>query len=340
VGAVHRAGETARRWFLSIRCILTTVVLIWPAASFPQTPASSAYPNKPVRYVVTFAAGSAPDTVARLLAERLTRIWGQQVIVDNRVGVSGLLGAAYVAKSPPDGYTLVQCNIGTNAIAVSLYANVPFDQIRDFAPVTRIGTTPNVIVVHPSVPFRTIKQMVAYAKANPGKLSYAAGFAGTSQPLMMDLFKLTEKINIVHIPYKAGPQAVTDNIGGQVPIGVYQAPSVVAQIQGGRLRGLTVSSAKRIAQLSAVPTMIESGWPDFIVTSWYGVCAPAATPVPVLDKLNADFGTVLRNAELQQRLDELVVQSSPTSREEFGQYIRAEITRWAQVIKDAGIPQQ
>ena len=323
-----------------MRCILTTLALIWPAASFSQTPASGAYPNKAVRCVVTFAAGSAPDTVARLLAERLTRIWGQQVIVDNRVGVAGLLGAAYVAKSPPDGYTLVQCNIGTSAIAVSLYAKVPFDQIRDFAPLTRIGTTPNVIVVHPSVPFRTTKQMVAYARGNPGKLSYAAGFAGTSQPLMMELFKLIEKINIVHIPYKAGPQAVTDNIGGQVPVGVYQAPSVVAQIQGGRLRGLSVSSAQRIAQLPSVPTMLESGWPDFIVTSWYGVCAPAATPVPVLDKLNADFVTVLRNAELQQRLDELVVQSAPTSREEFDQYIRAEIARWAQVIKDAGIPLQ
>jgi tripartite-type tricarboxylate transporter receptor subunit TctC len=278
--------------------------------------------------------------VARLLAERLTRIWGQQVIVDNRVGVAGLLGAAYVAKSPPDGYTLVQCNIGTNTIAVSLYAKVPFDQLRDLAPVTRIGTTPNVIVVHPSVPFRTIKEMVAYAKASPGKLSYAAGFAGTSQPLMMELFKLIEKINIVHIPYKGGPQAVTDNIGGQVPIGVYQAPSVVAHIQGGRLRGLAVSSGQRIAQLPAVPTMIESGWSDFIVTSWYGVCAPAATPAPVLDKLNTDFGAVLRNAELQQRLDELVVLSAPTSREEFDQFIRAEIARWARVIKDAGIPQQ
>jgi tripartite-type tricarboxylate transporter receptor subunit TctC len=321
VGAVHRAGETARRWFLSIRCILATAALIWPAASFPQTPAAGAYPNKPVRYVVTFAAGAAPDTVARLLAERLTRVWGQQVIVDNRVGVAGLLGAAYVAKSPPDGYTLVQCNIGTNTIAVSLYTKVPFDQNRDFAPVTRIGTTPNVIVVHPSVPFRTVKEMVAYAKVNPGKLSYAAGFAGTSQPLMMELFKLIEKINIVHIPYKAGPQAVSDNIGGQVPTGVYQAPSVVAHIPGGRLRGLSVSSAKRIAQLPSV-------------------CAPAATPVPVLDKLNADFSAILRNAELQQRLDELVVQSAPTSREEFDQYIRAEIARWAQVIKDAGIPQQ
>ena len=325
---------------LRIRCILTIVALIWPVASFPQTPASGAYPNKPVRYVVTFAAGAAPDTVARLLAERLTRIWGQQVIVDNRVGVAGLLGAAYVAKSPPDGYTLAQCNIGTNAIAVSLYAKVPFDQIRDFAPVTRIGTTPNVIVVHPSVPFRNVKEMVAYAKINPGTLSYAAGFAGTSQPLMMELFKLIEKIDIVHVPYKAGPQAVSDNLGGQVPMGVYQAPSVVAHIQSGRLRGLTVSSAKRITQLPTVPTMIESGWPEFIVTSWYGVCAPAATPAPVLDKLNTDFVAILRNAELQQRLDELVVLSAPTSRQEFDQYIRAEITRWARVIKDAGIPLQ
>lgn len=314
-----------------------------PAGALAQTAppiSASGFPNKPVRYVVTFAAGAAPDTVARLIGERLTRLWGQQVIVENRVGVAGLLGAASVAKSPPDGYTLVQCNIGTNAIAPSLYAKVPFDQNRDLAPVTRIGTTPNVIVVHPSVPFRTMKALVAYARASPGKLSYAAGFAGTSQPLMMELFKLMEKIDVVHVPYKAGPQAVTDNIGGQVPVGVYQAPSVVAHIPPGRLRALSVSSAKRIPQLPAVPTMIEAGWPDFIVTSWYGVCAPAATPVPVLDKLNADFVSVLRNPELQQRFDELVVFSAPTSREEFDQIIRSETARWAQVIRDARIPLQ
>jgi tripartite-type tricarboxylate transporter receptor subunit TctC len=267
-------------------------------------------------------------------------MWSQQVIVDNRVGVAGLLGAASVAKAPPDGYTLVQCNVGTNAIAMSLYAKVPFDQNRDFAPVTRIGTTPNVIAVHPSVPFRSIKEMVAYARTNPGKLSFASGQAGTSQPLMMELLKLIEKIDIVHIPYKAGPQAISDNLGGQVPMGVYQATSVAAHIQGGRLRGLTVSSAKRIAQLPSLPTMIESGWPDFIVTSWYGVCAPAATPVPVLDKLNTDFGTVLRDAEIHQRLDELVVLPAPTSRDEFDQIIRSETARWGKVIKDARIPQQ
>lgn len=326
----------------TLRCVLLATGLMGQAVCWAQNPpvAATGFPGKPVRYVVTFAAGAAPDTVARLLAERLTRLWGHQVIVDNRVGVSGLLGAASVAKAPPDGYTLVQCNIGTNAIALSLYAKVPFDQNRDFAPVTRIGTTPNVIVVHPSVPFRTVKDMVTYARTNPGKLSYAAGFPGTSQPLMMELFKLIEKIDILHVPYKAGPQAVTDNVGGQVPVGVYQAPSVVTHIQSARLRGLTVSSANRIAQVPAVPTMVESGWPDFIVTSWYGVCAPAATPVPVLDKLNTDFVTVLRSAELQQRLDDLVVLSAPTSREEFDQIIRSETARWGKVIKDARIPLQ
>jgi tripartite-type tricarboxylate transporter receptor subunit TctC len=317
--------------------------VIWPAVSWAQTaPAGAAqtFPTKPIRYVVTFAAGAAPDTVARLLADRLTRLWGQQVIVDNRVGVAGLLGAASVAKSPPDGYTLVQCNVGTNAIAMSMYAKLPFDQARDFAPITRIGTTPNLIVVHPSVPFRTIKEMVAYARANPGKLSFAAGIAGTSPPLTIELLKLIEKIDVVHIPYKTGPQGISDTIGGQVPMGIYNAPSVVAHIQGGRLRGLAVTSAKRIAQLPAVPTMIESGQSDFVVTSWYGVCAPAATPVPVLDKLNTDFGTVLRNPEMQQRLDELVVLPAPTSRDEFDQIIRTETARWAKVIKDARIPQQ
>jgi len=297
------------------------------------------FPVKPVRYVVPFPAGTGNDIVGRLVADRLTRLWGQQVIVDNRGGASGSIGAAFVAKSPPDGYTLLHCNIAPNAISLSMIADIPYGH-KDFAPITRIGMPPNVIVVHPSVPFKSIKELVAYAKSNPGKLSYAAGTVGTSPHLTMEWLKLRMKFNIVHIPYKNAAQGTSDVIAGQLPINITNLPFLVAQIQAGRLRALAVASAKRQPQLPDVPTMQESGVPDFEVNSWYGVCAPAGTPVALLDKLNADIHSVLRIPEVEQRLTELGMPPAPTSREEFDRFIRAEIARWAQVIKDAGIPKQ
>jgi tripartite-type tricarboxylate transporter receptor subunit TctC len=189
--------------------LFSTAVFMCPVKSWAQTASTGsgqAFPNKLVRYVVPFGAGASPDIVGRLLADRLTRLWGQQVIVDNRVGAAGVLGSAFVAKSPPDGYTLLQCNIGSNAITVSLFAKMPYDQLRDFLAVTRIGLTPNILTAHPSVPIRTIKEFIAYAKANPGKLSYSAGLVGVSPQLSMELFQLTAKIKVEHIPYKIGSQ--------------------------------------------------------------------------------------------------------------------------------------
>ncbi|MBI3915539.1 MAG: tripartite tricarboxylate transporter substrate binding protein [Betaproteobacteria bacterium] len=295
------------------------------------------FPVKPVRYVIPFPAGSGNDIVGRLVTERLTRLWGQQVIVDNRAGASGTIGAAFVAKSPPDGYTLLHCNIAPNAISLSMIAKIPY-QHKDFAPITRIGMPPNVIVVHPSVPFKSIKELVAYAKSNPGKLSYAAGTVGTSPHLTMEWLKLRMKFDIVHIPYKSAVQGTSDVIAGQIPINITNFPFLVAPVQAGRLRALAVASAKRQTLLPDVPTMQESGVPDFEVNSWYGVCAPAATPVALLDKLNADIHSVLRIPEVERRLTELGMPPAPTSREEFDKFMRAEIARWAQVIKDAGIP--
>jgi len=314
---------------------IAAAIWICPVASWAQN-----YPSKPIRYVIPFDPGTSPDVVGRILAERLTRLWGQQVVVENRVGAAGTLGSAFVARAPPDGYTLLQANIAPNAIAVSLYAKVPYDQLRDFAPITRIGMTPNIIVVHPSVPFKSIKQFIAYAKAHPGQLSYSSAIAGTSPQLSMELLKLQVKFDIVHIPYRIAAQGVTDTIGGQVPVNVSNFPAIVGPVQTGRLRALAVTSAQRAALLPDVPTMQESGVPGFEVNSWYGVAAPAGTPVPLLDKLNADITSVLRMPEIQQRLNDLVMPPSPTSREEFDQFIRAEIARWAQVIRDAGIPKQ
>ena len=316
-------------------CAIAVAVWMCAAASWAQN-----YPNKPVRYVIPFDPGSSPDVVGRVLADRFTRLWGQQVVVDNRVGAAGTLGSAYVAKSPPDGYTLLQANIASNAIAVSLHTKIPYDQVRDFAPITRIGMTPNVVVVHPSVPFKSMKQFMDYARARPGKLSYSAALAGTSPQLTMELLKLQMKFDVLHIPYRIGTQAVSDTIGGQIPINVSNAPLVIGHVQSGRLRALAITSAQRVHQLPDVPTMQEAGVAGFEVNSWYGVVAPAGTPAPVLDKLNADITSVLRLPEVQQRLTDVVMPPAPTSRQEFDQFIRSEIERWAKVIKEAGIPQQ
>ena len=297
------------------------------------------FPVKPVRYVVPFPAGTGNDIVGRLLTDRLTRLWGQQVIVDNRVGASGTIGAAFVAKAPADGYTLLHCNIAPNAISVSLLEKVPYDP-RDIAAITRIGMTPNIITVHPSVPWKSIKEFVAYAKAHPGKLSYSAGLAGTSPHLSMEWLKLLLKFDVVHIPYKNAVQGTNDTIAGQIPVNITNAPALIPPIQSGRLRALATTGATRISQLPDVPTMREAGVPNFEVNSWYGVCAPAGVPAPLLDKLNADFTTVLRMPEIEQRLNDMVIPPTPTSREEFDRFIRAEIARWAQVIKDAKIPKQ
>ena len=298
------------------------------------------YPSKPVRYVVPFPAGASPDIVARLITDRLSRLWGQQVLVDNRSGAGGTVGAAFAAKSAPDGYTLFQCNIASSAIADSLYARMPYDHQRDFAPLSRIGTTASILVVHPSMPMRSVKEFVAYAKAQPAKLSYGTSAAGTSPQLAMELLKLTARIEVVHVAYKGAPQALSDVIGGQIPCSMQTAPAVLPAIQSGRVRALAVTSLKRIPQLPAVPTMDETALPGFEVTSWYGLCAPAGTPTPVLDKVHADLTTVLRMPEIQHRFNELVIEVAPTSREEFARFIRAEAARWARVIKEAGIPQQ
>jgi len=328
-----------------MRCVIEArrSVIVSIAATawmLPAVTSAQNFPSKPVRYIVPFGPGGSPDLVARLLGERLSRLWGQQVVVENRVGAAGLLGTAFVAKSPPDGYTLVQCNVASSGIAVSLNAKMPYDQLRDLAAITRIGMLPNVITVHPSVPIKSMKEFIAYAKSNPGKLSYAAGLIGTSPHLSMEWLKLLAKFEIVHIPYKVGAQGISDTLAGQVPAGVFNLPASVAPIQAGRMRGLAVTSAQRAAPLPDLPTIKEVGYPSFEVNSWYGVCAPAATPAAVLDKLHADITTVLRVPEFQQRMAELVTDTTPMSREEFDQFIRADIARWAHIIKEATIPLQ
>jgi len=306
----------------------------------PLPVAAQSYPSKPVRYIVPFPAGASPDIVGRTLGQRLSKVWGHQVLVDNRSGAGGTVGAAIAAKSPPDGHTLFQCNIASSAIALSLYAKPGYDHQRDFAPISRIGMTPNVLIVHPSMPARSIKEYIALARAHPAKLSYASSAAGTSPQLAMELLKLLTKVEILHISYKGSTQAVADVIGGQVPSGMTNVPALLAPLQAGRLRALAVTGPHRITQLPDVPTMQEAGLPGYDVTSWYGLCAPAATPVPILEKLHADLTAVLRMPEIQQRMKDLVIEVAPTSPQQFAQFMRAETARWARVIKAANIAQE
>lgn len=298
---------------------------------------SQNYPSKPVRYVVPFPAGTGNDMVARLVTEPLMRLWGQQIIVDNRGGASGTIAGAFVAKAAPDGYTLLHCNIAPNAISYAMIAKMQYAP-GDFAPISRLGMPPNIIVVHPSVPLKSITELVSFAKSNPGKLSYAAGTVGTSPHLTMEWLKLRMKFDIVHVPYKNSGQGTSDVIAGQLPINVTNFPILVAPIKSGRLRALAVASAERQALLPDVPTMREAGVPDFEVNSWYGVCAPSGTPTAVLDKVNADLHKVLRSPEIEQRLSEMGMPPAPNSRAEFETFIRNEIDRWGQVVRDAKIP--
>jgi tripartite-type tricarboxylate transporter receptor subunit TctC len=289
---------------------------------------------------VPFPAAGSPDIIARQIAERLGKIWNQQVVVDNRSGAGGTLGAAIAAKAAPDGYTLFQCNIASNAIAESLYSTMQYNNQRDFAPVSLIGKTPNVLVVHPSMPSRTIAEFIAFAKTNPGKLSYGTSASGSSQQLAIEYLKLAAKIDVVQVPYKGAPQALSDLIGGQIEVSVQSAPAVLPTIQSGRVRAIAAMSLTRIAQLLSVPTVHEAALPGFEVSTWYGLWALTGTPAPVLNKVHTDLIAVLTQPDLQQRLNDMVIDVAPTSREEFAQFIKAETARWARVIKEAGIPKQ
>lgn len=298
------------------------------------------FPTKPVRYVVAFAAGDSPDIVARLAGDRLTRMWEQQVLVENRVGAGGTIAGNFVAKAPPDGYTLLHCNIATNAIALSTYAKLPYDGLKDFAPITRMGVTANAILVHPSMPTKTVAEFVQYAKANPGKLSYGHGGVGASPHLSMELFKTVANINLVHVAYKGASPAIADLMGGQIPVGIANLPALITHIASGKVRALAVTSERRVPQVASVPTMVESGYKDYVVYAWYGACAPAGTPAPILDKLNADITKVLHASDVKQRLNDLVIDVATQSRDEFAAFMRSEAARWAKVVKDAGITPQ
>ena len=302
--------------------------------------AQSDYPNRPLRQIVPFPPGGGVDIVTRIVGAKWSELLGQPIVVENRAGAGGTVGADHAAKAAPDGYTLLTCQVASHGVSPALYNKLPYDAIGDFAPVSLIGKTPNVLVVHPSVPAQTLKEFIELVKANPGKYNYASPGFGTSPQMTMELFKLTAGINLFHIPYKGGAPALADVMAGQVAGMFGNLPEQLAAIKGGRTRALAVSTLKRSPQLPDVPTVAESGFPGFEVTVWYGVCTQSAVPKPILAKLHATLVTTLELPEMKARLAEATIDASPTTQEEFAAFIRGEIDKWTAVVREANIPKQ
>jgi len=300
---------------------------------------TGAYPTKPVRLVVPFPAGASSDLVGRMLGEKLAEQLGQPVIADNRAGAGGNLGIGFTAKSPPDGYTIV---IATASIAVSpsLYAKLGYDPINDLSPVARLTSIPNVLLVHPSVPAKTLRQFIELARKQPGKLNFGSGGTGTTNHLANELLKHLEKINIVHVPYKGVTQALLAMASGEVDEVVMPVSTTLGHIRAGRARPLAVLTEQRIAILPDVPTGIEAGVKGFTMPLWYGVFAPAGTPPDIVSRLNRELVKVLATPEIRQRLDALGVDPWPGTAGELGQLLRADIESYGNVVRAAGLPKQ
>jgi len=315
---------------------IATALALGALAAVPFAAAQGTYPTKPVRIVVPFPAGGTTDILARAAAQRLTETLGQSVVVDNRPGAGGNIGAELVAKAPPDGHTLLMGTVGTHAINASLYAKMPYDHIRDFAPIILVAGVPNVLVVHPSVPVNSVQELIAYAKANPGKLNFASSGSGTSIHLSAELFKTMAGVHMAHVPYKGSAPAVTDLLGGQVQLMFDNLPSALPHIKAGKLKALAVTSATRAPALPDVPTIAESGLVGFDATSWFGLLAPAGTPQPIIARVNGDVAKWLATAEAKEKMAGLGANSAGQSTDEFVRHIAAETSKWAKVVKDSG----
>ncbi|WP_231586662.1 Bug family tripartite tricarboxylate transporter substrate binding protein [Cupriavidus basilensis] len=319
--------------------MLAAVAAALGLAAGPMDAALAAWPDKPVRLIVPAAAGGTTDIASRLVGKRLGEVLGQPVVVENRAGGAGIIGAQALRQAAPDGYTLMMGNIGPNAINYGLYKQLPY-RAEDFAPITLVVSVPNVLVVNPKVPAKSVAELVALAKAQPGKLSFASSGTGQSVHLSGELFKKRAGIDIIHVPYKGAAPAVADLVAGQVTMMVDNLPSSMAQIQAGKLRPLAVTSATRVPELPDVPTMKEAGFDDFQVTAWFGLVAPAGTPPALVSRLQKAVAAILAEPEVKTRLAELGGMPGGDTPEHFGNFINAERVRWAKVVKDTGIPLQ
>ena len=297
---------------------------------------AQSYPNRTIRLVVPFPAAGTTDILARAAAQKLTEAFGQSVVVDNRPGAAGNIGADLVAKSAPDGYTLLMGTVGTHAINPSLYSKMPYDHVKDFVPVVLVAGVPNVLVVNPALPVNSVADLIKLAKDKPGQINFASSGSGTSIHLSGELFKTMAGVDITHVPYKGSSPALVDLIGGQVQIMFDNLPSALPQIKAGKLRAIAVTSLKRAPVLPDVPTISESGLPGFEASSWFGVLAPAGTPAPIVARINAEVNKWLQSADARERLLSQGAEAAGGTPEQFAHHIRAESEKWAKVVKASG----
>ncbi len=307
------------------------------AAVLPTGALAQAFPSKPIRLVSPYPPAGVNDLLARIIAPKLSEYLGQPVVVENRAGATGNIGAEIVARAPADGHTLLMGQAGNLTINVSLMAKMPFDPVRDFAPITLLAATPNVLVVHPSLPVKSVKDLVLLAKARPGMINYATSGIGSPGHLAAELLNKSAGIKMIHIPYKGAAPALTDVIAGNAHLYFTSPASALPYIPSGRLRMVAVASLKRSALLPDIPTVAEAGYPDFDVSSWWGVVAPAATPREVIMRLHTDINRVMALPETRNKITELGAEIVTGTPEQFAAYIKSETAKWAKLIREVGV---
>ena len=315
---------------------IRSLMLVAAMALAAGTAAAQSFPSKPVRMVVTFPTGGAPDILARTISEKINPAWGQTVVVDNKPGAGGNIGAEFVARAPADGYTLVMGTVGTHSINGSLYAKMPYDMVKDFAPVTLIASTPNLLVVNNDVPAKNLTELIALARAKPGQLTFGSPGIGTSVHVSGELFNSLAGVRTTHVPYKGRQMAIPDLLGGSITMMFDNMPSALPVVREGKLRAIGVTSSKRSPSAPEIPTIAEQGLPGFEATSWFAVFAPAGTPRPVIDQLHAEMVRIFNLPDVQQKLRTLGLDPILGGPDELAKVQQSEIAKWAKVVKDSG----
>jgi tripartite-type tricarboxylate transporter receptor subunit TctC len=294
------------------------------------------YPAKPIRIIAQFTPGSSTDILARIVAAKLSQDWNQQVVVDNRPGAGGVVGTEMGAKANPDGYTLTMAVSAAFGINPSLYAKLPYDVVKDFAPISTLGLTPQTLVVNPSTAYKTVKEFVAAANDKPGQINYASLGTGSTSHLTMEMFRSAAGIKLNHVPFKGSAEAHTQLIGGQIPAMFDAIPATLPQIKGGRLRGLGIATLKRSQFLPDLPTIAEAGYAGFEAVGWIGIAAPAKTPTAILDKLNAEMVKIIHEPDVQEKLATLAFTPVGDTRAQFAAFMKSEIAKWGKAVKESG----
>lgn len=302
----------------------------------PSLAAAQAFPSKPVKLVIPFPPGGSLDNVGRLIAQKLSEAWGQQVVIENKPGAGGNIGADAVAKSPPDGYTVVMGALSTHAVNPSLYRTMPYDAAKDFAPISNVAITPNVLIVSVKSPIHTLPELIAYAKANPGKVNFGSGSNGSAGHLAGELFKIDTGTDVMHIPYKGGAPALQALLAGDTQFMFDNLANAMAQVKGGTVRPIAVTTAQRSKLAPDLPTMAEAGMPGFDISTWFGLLAPAGTPPEVIAKWNADVVKVLNSPEVREKMLAQGAEPSPTTPAEFAAFIAKERDKYAKIVKASG----